>query len=455
MEPQPVSQPINTTVGGVSTPITHSNSTSAPTTSASPSPVNNDPDSISKSITEALKNSSTGTNSDTALTAKSNAQVHTESIPTHPAQHEPALTEHKPQTGVIQSPNVSHFSKMPLQNSNQDTQQPSSQTIASPVQVNNSETKPTQPSLDTLSNPVEPVSNEISSLDSHDEHVFSDAQFAQLKAAQATSQPVARPAHASIATTQPKTIKPMADIRPQSTNSAQQITSTQPLTPPTLPQSPQAAPTQPNANVAPTVLPGSIHKTNLPTNVQVPNQMQVAPNNPPIQPAPTPAVANIGNTNVKPKSKKGATIGSLALTVVGLFLVGAYVWQVNYPNLALKVASSKAGMNANLPGYLPNGYKISGDISASPGVISYKLANSENKDVVVSQQKTDWDSQALAENYVANKASNYLALQAQGLTIYVYGNNQASWVNHGTWYKIEGQNSGMSQDQIIRMATSL
>ena len=54
-----------------------------------------------------------------------------------------------------------------------------------------------------------------------------------------------------------------------------------------------------------------------------------------------------------------------------------------------------------------------------------------------------------------SNTDKYTALQAEGLTIYIYNNNQASWVNHGTWYRIEGQDHGLSKDQIIKMATSL
>lgn len=161
-------------------------------------------------------------------------------------------------------------------------------------------------------------------------------------------------------------------------------------------------------------------------------------------------------SNFSQKTKKGLKPASIALTIVALFLVGAYIWQVNYPSLAFKIASAKAGVSASLPGYVPSGWKMLGDISTNPGTVSYALSSPDNsKKISITQSKTDWDSQALAENYVAPKAENYLALQAQGLTIYVYGQNQASWVNKGTWYKIETTDQSLTQDQIIKIATSL
>jgi|GEM_PF-1710798 len=181
---------------------------------------------------------------------------------------------------------------------------------------------------------------------------------------------------------------------------------------------------------------------------------------PPASPQPAAAKSESQSQSAQPKSiaptkKTAGKVASMVASMAGVALLGFYVWQINFPNLALKVASSKAGINASLPGYLPSGWKISGDISASPGNISYQLASQDgSKKVSVSESRTDWDSQALAENYLQSKATNYTALQSQGLTIYMY-NNQASWVNQGSWYRIEGEDNGLSRDQIIKMATSI
>jgi len=154
--------------------------------------------------------------------------------------------------------------------------------------------------------------------------------------------------------------------------------------------------------------------------------------------------------------KKVLKPAGVAVSIVTLFMVGAYIWKVNYPNLAFKIASAKAGIVATVPGYMPSGFDLGGEIQTNPGSISYSLQSSQSgKKILISQSKTDWDSQALAENYVAPKAENYLALQAQGLTIYILSKNQATWVNHGTWYKIESSDSSLDQDQIVRLATSL
>jgi hypothetical protein len=174
---------------------------------------------------------------------------------------------------------------------------------------------------------------------------------------------------------------------------------------------------------------------------------------------PTPEVNENTAPPAKPKPDKKKKVlkpAGIAVSIIALFMVGAYVWKLNYSNLAFKVASSKAGMSASMPGYVPAGFNLSGDIRTNPGTVSYNLVNSSaNKNISVTQTKTDWDSQALAENYVAPKSENYLALQAQGLTIYVLGSNQATWINKGTWYKLESSDKALTQDQIIKIATSL
>lgn len=313
---------------------------------------------------------------------------------------------------------------------------------ATPIAANTS----TPPAVDSIKTSAqnETLGSEISTLDSSDDHVFSDDQFSALaKAGNDRPIDVAKLSQKPVS----RGVRPMTDIT-------------------------ASAPTQPGQIVTPT---NSVAGSNLDTaaNVPTPKSTATQPNQPlqptPAPPSPIPAVQpttavstvvdqqQLQTTQSKEHkiAKKGAKIGSVAFTAVGILLLGAYVWQVNYPNLALKVASSKAGISASIPSYLPSGWQVSSNINSSPGSISYELISSDGKaTATINEKKTDWDSQALAENYVNNQSDKYLALQAEGLTIYVY-KNQASWVNNGTWYRIEGANTGLSQDQLIRMATSL
>lgn len=144
---------------------------------------------------------------------------------------------------------------------------------------------------------------------------------------------------------------------------------------------------------------------------------------------------------------------AVVMTVVGLALLGVFLWQVNANDINVKIASLRSGLSASVPGFVPGGWGKAQSLKSGDGNVSYELEK-DGKTLKVEQQKSDWDSQAVLEQYVLKHATDYLALQSQGLTIYVFGNNQAAWVNQGTLYTLSGDH-GIDQDDIIRMATSL
>lgn len=153
----------------------------------------------------------------------------------------------------------------------------------------------------------------------------------------------------------------------------------------------------------------------------------------------------------KPKSPARPT--AIVMTVIGLALLGAFLWQVNYSDMSVKLASLRAGLTASVPGFVPTGWGKAQSVKTGQGSLSYELVK-DGKALKIEQQKSDWDSQAVLEQHVLKHTTDYLALQAQGLTIYMYGDNQAAWVNQGTLYTLSGDH-GIDQDDIIRMATSL
>jgi hypothetical protein len=278
------------------------------------------------------------------------------------------------------------------------TQPPVQQPMQQPTQPMADITLPPQPAQ-----PTENIGSELGGLDDARNPVISDAQFNVL--AKSAQQPVSLPQQTpSMNTTAPpSTPTPIHDIRPAKAN-LNDITKIG-----VTPNSESGDAGQPSAAK--------------PTNASKGTGMKVA---------------------------------SAVATIAAIAIVSVYVWQINYPNLAVKVAGAKSGLAVSLPTYMPAGWRLSGDIAASPGLVQYNLKSGEgNQSIAITQTRSDWDSQALAENYLGKKTQQYLALQAQGLTIYVYGGNSATWVNHGSWYKLEGKGPDINQDQIIKIATSL
>jgi hypothetical protein len=134
--------------------------------------------------------------------------------------------------------------------------------------------------------------------------------------------------------------------------------------------------------------------------------------------------------------------------------MGGYIWLHNYPKLALQNASNQAGVSASLPGFLPSSYNLA-TTSTAPGLVTLSFTSPSLPDVLkIAQHRTTWDSSSLLDNVVAKQADDYSAVHGQGLTIYLFGQNQAAWVNHGIWYSIEGA-SKLSREQILRIAYSL
>lgn len=141
-------------------------------------------------------------------------------------------------------------------------------------------------------------------------------------------------------------------------------------------------------------------------------------------------------------------------TSTAVVVMAGYIWLQNYPKFALQSAAGKAGIQASLPGYLPSSYSLA-HTDTAPGLITLNFTSPSASDkLVIAQHRTSWDSSSLLDNYVAKNADSYATVQGQGLTIYVFNNNNATWVNRGVWYSIEGA-SRLSREQILKIAYSL
>ena len=151
-------------------------------------------------------------------------------------------------------------------------------------------------------------------------------------------------------------------------------------------------------------------------------------------------------------SRKTMSMGSGALAVV--LLAGFFAIQ-NVPNLSMRVAATRAGFDASMPGYKPAGFSFKGPIKYSPGQVSVAYAsNTDNRAYEVKQKASNWNSDALLANFVESGGKQYQTFQDRGRTLYIYDKSNATWVDDGVWYQIEGE-SDMTTDQLIRIASSI
>lgn len=143
-------------------------------------------------------------------------------------------------------------------------------------------------------------------------------------------------------------------------------------------------------------------------------------------------------------------VGTAGLCIL---LLAGYVTYLNYPNIAVRVAASRANVNASMPEYVPGDYDFSGPVAYGSGRLTINFSN-QGQTISLSQSQTQWDSQSLLTNYINRRTSDYETYRQNGLTIYTYDNRHAAWVNGGTMYTIDSE-TYLSQQEIVNMASSL
>lgn len=251
---------------------------------------------------------------------------------------------------------------------------------------------------------------------------------------------------------------------------------TQPLAPVVSPAQTATTPSQPVPAVAamvasvpsPNSIPRSPYIQKLPPNPAINNQSQ--PNPLPnavaahieklanLTPTPTPAAPVSNDLQQALKAAKHSNvvpnITKVAAAIGAIGIMSGLIWLQNAPKLAFNNAAAKAGINASLPTYIPSSYRQNGPTATSSGRISINFTSATSQTPLsIVQRRTNWDSNSLRENYVSQQSSNFLAVQGQGLVIYL-DDDQANWVNHGVWYQIVGT-SKLGRAQVLKIAYGL
>lgn len=157
----------------------------------------------------------------------------------------------------------------------------------------------------------------------------------------------------------------------------------------------------------------------------------------------------------KSSRKKKSRVASYAAGTLAAVLLFGFISYQNIPNLSVRYAAARSGVQASLPGYKPAGFALSNRIHYNPGQITINFSsNTDDRAFSITQRQTAWNSEALESNYVDEKSDHVQKYEDRGRTIYLYDGNNATWVNGGVWYDIQG-NSQLNSDQLIRIATSM
>jgi Domain of unknown function (DUF4367) len=170
-------------------------------------------------------------------------------------------------------------------------------------------------------------------------------------------------------------------------------------------------------------------------------------------PTPPPAAAATSPTFSSPRFALSPNAGRIAATATAIVIMAGYIWVQNFPKLALQSADSRAGIAASLPGYVPSSYNLSQTVTA-PGTVTLNFTSPSSPSLTITQKQSNWDPSSLLDNYIAKNTDDFSTINGEGLTIYLFGQNQATWVNRGIWFNISGATQ-LSKDDLLKIAYSL
>jgi hypothetical protein len=147
-------------------------------------------------------------------------------------------------------------------------------------------------------------------------------------------------------------------------------------------------------------------------------------------------------------------LASVVAASVAVLLIGGFIGLQNKNSLTLRFADAKAGFDASLPTYQPEGYGV-GSFNYTAGSVGTNFHNdATDREYNLTQQTTKWDSQALLDNYVSVNYPSYHVLQSGNQIVYIYGKNDASWIKNGVWYQLRSDGN-LSTSQVLSIATSI
>lgn len=149
-----------------------------------------------------------------------------------------------------------------------------------------------------------------------------------------------------------------------------------------------------------------------------------------------------------------ARAGNIVTAILVIAVLGSFIAYQNASNLSMRVAASKSGLStAALPNYKPAGFSLNRHIGSEPGQVTLNYqSNSDDRSFTVTQASSSWSSQTLADSFLNDKQAERV-VQSDGKVVYLYNGSDATWVEGGVWYRVEG-NSSLTPDQLLQLANS-
>lgn len=154
------------------------------------------------------------------------------------------------------------------------------------------------------------------------------------------------------------------------------------------------------------------------------------------------------------RSRKSRKFAYALVSTVAVFAIGFGIYH-ELPMAQVKLAGNKAGFSPALPSYSPSGFGLAGPVKADYGqvTLSYK-SRTDDKGFSIVQAPSEWSSQTLVDSFLGSSHKDYRTVKGNGQTIYTYDGSDATWVDSGIWYRVEG-NAKLSDDQLLKIANGL
>lgn len=156
-------------------------------------------------------------------------------------------------------------------------------------------------------------------------------------------------------------------------------------------------------------------------------------------------------------ASKFIRFSGLAIAGVAVLLLGIYMLYTTIPGISTQVAAAQTGVAASYPTYRPEGYDLTGPITAKDGKVAMTFGQTGGStgSYTIMQEKTDQESDALSGTIKKETGHDPAITRIDGLTIYTYDNgNAAAWVNKNILYTIKSD-TPLTSTQVQQIATSM
>lgn len=130
---------------------------------------------------------------------------------------------------------------------------------------------------------------------------------------------------------------------------------------------------------------------------------------------------------------------SYSAGAVAVLAIAGFFGMQNMDTIQFKMASRQAGFSATMPNYQPAGFAVE-SVRSYNGYVGLKYVADSiagTSSYAITEKPSNWNSATLLTSIqTGNNAANYRVVEKAGRTVYLYGKNQAAWVNNGILYQL-------------------